>query len=164
MNMIADYFYNNILNKGGNMTNATCETGNCKVDVNYESLVNDENLGIMARINLFVEAVEKDEDLEIVNNITEDGVEYFVFEDKRFDNEQTIIPIGEIIDKVINSKSAYRVVQCIAGREKAIVLNGITRIVGYYSRINNWNKSKIGELRDRSKGKYWTKEKEYNEA
>ncbi|NQT95962.1 MAG: anaerobic ribonucleoside-triphosphate reductase [Candidatus Omnitrophica bacterium] len=26
---------------------------------------------------------------------------------------------------------------------------GITRIVGYYSRVNNWNKSKIGELADR---------------
>jgi len=26
---------------------------------------------------------------------------------------------------------------------------GITRIVGYYSRVNNWNKSKLGELADR---------------
>jgi len=26
---------------------------------------------------------------------------------------------------------------------------GITRIVGYYSRVNNWNKSKMGELADR---------------
>jgi ribonucleoside-triphosphate reductase (formate) len=26
---------------------------------------------------------------------------------------------------------------------------GMTRIVGYYSRINNWNKSKLGELTDR---------------
>jgi len=31
---------------------------------------------------------------------------------------------------------------------------GLTRIVGYYSRINNWNKSKIGELRDRRAGNY----------
>jgi len=31
---------------------------------------------------------------------------------------------------------------------------GITRIVGYYSRINNWNKSKLGELRDRHRGNY----------
>lgn len=33
-------------------------------------------------------------------------------------------------------------------------LNGITRIVGYYSRVNNWNKSKVGELEDRRSGKY----------
>jgi ribonucleoside-triphosphate reductase len=31
---------------------------------------------------------------------------------------------------------------------------GITRIVGYYSRIDNWNKSKIGELKDRHQGDY----------
>ena len=31
---------------------------------------------------------------------------------------------------------------------------GLTRIVGYYSRISNWNKSKQGELKDRHKGDY----------
>ena len=31
---------------------------------------------------------------------------------------------------------------------------GIARIVGYYSRIKNWNKSKLGELKDRQKGNY----------
>ena len=31
---------------------------------------------------------------------------------------------------------------------------GITRIVGYYSKIQNWNKNKIGELRDRKSGNY----------
>lgn len=31
---------------------------------------------------------------------------------------------------------------------------GVSRIVGYYSRINNWNKSKLGELRDRRLGNY----------
>ncbi len=30
----------------------------------------------------------------------------------------------------------------------------ITRIVGYYSKINNWNKNKIGELKDRKSGEY----------
>ena len=31
---------------------------------------------------------------------------------------------------------------------------GVTRIVGYFSRISNWNKSKVGELKDRRKGNY----------
>lgn len=31
---------------------------------------------------------------------------------------------------------------------------GMTRVVGYYSRINNWNKSKLGELKDRHLGQY----------
>jgi|SRR3990167_1799810 len=33
-------------------------------------------------------------------------------------------------------------------------LEGCTRIVGYYSRVHNWNKSKIGELKDRQMGNY----------
>lgn len=31
---------------------------------------------------------------------------------------------------------------------------GISRVVGYYSRIQNWNKSKQAEFRDRQKGNY----------
>ncbi|NOX97964.1 MAG: anaerobic ribonucleoside-triphosphate reductase [Nitrospirae bacterium] len=31
---------------------------------------------------------------------------------------------------------------------------GITRIVGYFSRVSNWNRSKVGELNDRHKGDY----------
>lgn len=34
-------------------------------------------------------------------------------------------------------------------------LFGVTRIVGYYSRMQNWNKSKISELEDRARGNYW---------
>jgi len=31
---------------------------------------------------------------------------------------------------------------------------GMSRVVGYFSRIDNWNGSKKAELRDRQKGKY----------
>ena len=31
---------------------------------------------------------------------------------------------------------------------------GLTRVVGYFSRVNNWNGSKIGELKDRHMGNY----------
>ena len=39
------------------------------------------------------------------------------------------------------------------------VINGrdvfhVTRIVGYFSKTKNWNKSKIGELKDRRVGNY----------
>ena len=37
---------------------------------------------------------------------------------------------------------------------KNINLEGITRIVGYYSRVSNWNKSKVSELQDRHTGIY----------
>lgn len=31
---------------------------------------------------------------------------------------------------------------------------GMSRVVGYYSKIDNWNKSKKAEFRDRQKGNY----------
>lgn len=34
------------------------------------------------------------------------------------------------------------------------ILQHVTRIVGYYSRIENWHRSKIGELRARHAGDY----------
>lgn len=32
---------------------------------------------------------------------------------------------------------------------------GISRVVGYYSVIDNWNKSKQAELKRRQEGNYW---------
>lgn len=50
---------------------------------------------------------------------------------------------------------------CLCGSKN---VHGITRIVGYYSRITNWNKSKIGELKDRHKGNYFLEEKNDSEC
>lgn len=35
---------------------------------------------------------------------------------------------------------------------------GISRVVGYFSVIDNWNNSKKSELKRRQKGNYWSKE------
>ncbi|MHA1555998.1 MAG: anaerobic ribonucleoside-triphosphate reductase [Candidatus Heimdallarchaeota archaeon] len=35
---------------------------------------------------------------------------------------------------------------------------GISRVVGYFSVIENWNNSKKSELKRRQKGNYWSKE------
>ena len=42
----------------------------------------------------------------------------------------------------------------VTGKREAHVLDHMTRVVGYYSRVQNWNRSKLGELRDRQAGKY----------
>ena len=42
----------------------------------------------------------------------------------------------------------------ITGKREALVLDHMSRVVGYFSRIQNWNRSKLGELRDRQAGKY----------
>ena len=42
----------------------------------------------------------------------------------------------------------------ITGKRLINPLDIVSRIVGYYSRVSNWNKSKIGELKDRRAGNY----------
>lgn len=40
------------------------------------------------------------------------------------------------------------------GAREPEVLIHMARIVGYFSRLDNWNLSKVGELRDRRRGDY----------
>lgn len=40
------------------------------------------------------------------------------------------------------------------GTRQPRILTHVTRIVGYFSQLQNWNRSKIAELRDRQKGNY----------
>ena len=42
----------------------------------------------------------------------------------------------------------------LTGRREPKVMIHLTRIVGYYSRIQNWNRSKLAELKDRHAGEY----------
>jgi len=42
----------------------------------------------------------------------------------------------------------------IMGQRDPAPLFRVSRIVGYFSRIENWNKSKLGELADRHAGDY----------
>ncbi len=42
----------------------------------------------------------------------------------------------------------------LMGNREPQILQHMTRVVGYFSRVENWNKSKIGELKDRQKGNY----------
>ena len=42
----------------------------------------------------------------------------------------------------------------LTSQREALIMVGVSRIVGYFSRIKNWNRSKVAELRDRQKGDY----------
>ena len=42
----------------------------------------------------------------------------------------------------------------LTGKREPVVMIGMTRIVGYYAQIRNFNGSKKAELRDRQKGNY----------
>jgi len=42
----------------------------------------------------------------------------------------------------------------LCGKRDAKILTQMTRVVGYYSKVENWNKSKLGELKGRHGGDY----------
>ncbi len=120
--------------------------------------------GVEKSLTIFVEAVELSSDLEIIGTAfpskTDDveGEEVFVIRDysktEGIEGAYIEVSIDEVIQKVTDFDKAQEFVAVIQNNRASIVLNGITRIVGYYSRVNNWNKSKVGELRDRANGSY----------
>lgn len=116
--------------------------------------------GIMRSLDLFVSAVERTSNLEIVCEEEVDGKDVLVVEnsdvDAHIEGHQCTVDVSEIFAKVKTCKDAQAFVDVITGARHPIVCEGITRIVGYYSRTHNWNKSKIGELRDRQHGQYGT--------
>jgi ribonucleoside-triphosphate reductase len=111
-------------------------------------------------LELFVEAVELHSDLELLGtSIPEDSKdEVFLIRDltKAENTEASCIEVSivEVIKMVSDVDKANEFISVITNERDSIVLHGITRIVGYYSRVNNWNKSKIGELRDRQQKNY----------
>ena len=106
-------------------------------------------------ILFFIEAIEETDNLKIVGTSFNDKKKkIFIIEDISNSGEHIEVLISEIIEQVKSIKIAKEFVKIIHGERSPIVLNGITRIVGYFSRVNNWNRSKIGELRDRRKGEY----------
>ena len=42
----------------------------------------------------------------------------------------------------------------LMGEREPQVLQHMTRVVGYFSRVENWNRSKLGERIDRTRGEY----------
>jgi hypothetical protein len=114
---------------------------------------------IMDRLKAFDAAIEASEILEI------DGLAINGQACEKISQESRV--------KVLNhyTEAAYEVEidTIIQTPTKALILaletgifvkcHGITRIVGYYSRVHNWNSSKIAELKDRRQGNYWEKKR-----
>ncbi len=109
-------------------------------------------------LTIFVEAIELSSDLEIIGTAFPNSEEVFVIRDysktEGIDGAYAEVSIDEIVQKVTDTDRAQDFIKVIQNDRKSIVLHGITRIVGYYSRVNNWNKSKVGELRDRAQRNY----------
>lgn len=117
----------------------------------------------MKSLKLFVAEAEKYDNLTIVAEVEGGGCEgsdIIVLEDSNvlesIEGHQITVEVPEIFAKCYDAKSAARFMAVINRDKNNISCEGVTRIVGYYSRVQNWNKSKVGELRDRQKGQYGT--------
>ncbi|GJQ24369.1 hypothetical protein BIY37_03390 [Candidatus Brocadia sapporoensis] len=109
----------------------------------------DIQILIEEKLNAFDSVIESHEFLEIDGEITgntpkEDCIKII--------NHKLECAFAIDIDSVIRQD----VESVVHALETGITtrLYGVTRIVGYYSRVSNWNKSKIGELHDRHMGRY----------
>ena len=62
--------------------------------------------------------------------------------------------LTQLTDEAIRNNEWDVIEQVLTGKRDAKVLYHMSRVVGYYSRVENWNQSKQGELKDRHKGDY----------
>lgn len=142
----------------------TCEKNSCTMEIN-----DAEKISHIREINLsrFADAIEIDLDLELIGTnakpvFDDDDKEWapdtlFIIRNRQIKEAcygaYVKIPVSEIMD-MPSKGNMYDLLLKIKGEKNPRSLKSITRIVGYYSRVHGWNKSKIGELRDRNNGIY----------
>ena len=77
---------------------------------------------------------------------------------KELDGEYSVLHSSGVVTTIpmssLSDISLDTLISILTGELEPTVLHHMTRVVGYYSRIDNWNKSKQGELKDRHKGDY----------
>ncbi|GAB62925.1 MAG: hypothetical protein DWB56_07600 [Candidatus Jettenia sp.] len=109
----------------------------------------DVQLFIEERLKAFDEAIEGHEFLEIDGDIDGSTPQEHLL---KIINHKLECAFAISIDAVIRQDLGFVIDALETGTTNR--LHGVTRIVGYYSRVSNWNKSKIGELNDRHMGRY----------
>lgn len=97
----------------------------------------------------FYFAVDSHEDLEWLGSKTNaDGVDCAYVGCPRL-GYKTEVEISAIRDNVWET-----LLDILLGQRTGKIMKHVTRIVGYYSELQNWNPSKIAELHDRHHGEY----------
>jgi len=70
---------------------------------------------------------------------------------KRDESGEMLTPAWSIYTAE-NDYAALR--EVLDGKREPNIMKHFTRIIGYFSRVSNWNPSKVAELADRQKGDY----------
>ena len=104
------------------------------------------------KLTKFYEMIEADKELK---GIAVDHVLKTVTIEEVKAGAHTSLPISTVMT---HPWGLIRAV-CVAERSPRL-LSHVSRVVGYFSRIDNWNDSKIGELLDRQRGNYALKGKD----
>ncbi len=119
---------------------------------------------IEERLSMFINAIENDADLKLLGTTDDEELgELFVCRDKRFSEDEygayPKVPIKEVIEKCKEERHAKGACSYLKGycRNGTNVMDGQTRIAGFLVHVRNFNKSKLGELVDRQKGRYGVK-------
>ena len=81
-----------------------------------------------------------------------------VVQSSKLQGARRAVPVSEI------RKHPEQVLDCLMGNRTFDIMVHLSRIVGYYSRIKNWNRSKLAELKDRQKGRYAPEDVSHKEA
>ena len=97
----------------------------------------------------FYDNIEADESLTGVGVDSSDENNICVIVKHTMSGLTTKMPIDRIDDHEYEF-----LLSILVGEREPIVLQHMTRVVGYFSRVDNWNTSKLGELKDRQKGAY----------
>ena len=101
------------------------------------------------RLADFFDRVETDETLKGIGVDSADSKSPGVVVSHRGSGLTTRLPVQAI------ERAEWNVIEdVLKGKREPLALQHMTRVVGYYSRVENWNKSKIGELKDRHRGIY----------
>jgi len=92
----------------------------------------------------FIDAIEKHDDLE--------GMD--IRDNKLYVRNKQTNQVCSISFECIEDNSLSVLQDILEGKREPEALYQMSRVVGYFSRIDNWNDSKKGELKDRQKGNY----------
>jgi|TARA_Y100000296_G_scaffold60572_1_gene70230 hypothetical protein len=103
------------------------------------------------KIGAFVESVRASNKFDLFG-LSEDDSKFVLQDTAKSDG--TYGKYVEVSVQEVVNKPLVDIFNVLENERNPIICEGVTRIVGYYSRMNNWNKSKVGELRDRHSVNY----------
>lgn len=112
--------------------------------------VDSKGVSAIAKLEAFELAISYSDRFTLVG-LTEDDQDIVVQDNKYPEDSElfcNLIPVSEVIEKPLQD-----IMGVLNETRSPIVLKGYTRIVGYYSPMTAWNASKVGEQRDRIKGR-----------